>query len=95
MVNNLGLAQALDDQNEIDSALTLYQFIDQKWKQKSGGHRFEAPTQAFNAVQELVFKNQMHLNLIDFDNHLDDIKTDWNNKHINDVIDKWINVSVD
>ncbi|CAG2106722.1 unnamed protein product [Medioppia subpectinata] len=49
MVNNIGLAQALDDQNEIDSALTVYHMNDQKWRSKSGGHRFENPSQAFNA----------------------------------------------
>ncbi|CAG2167229.1 unnamed protein product [Oppiella nova] len=95
MVNNIGLAQALDDQNEMDSALTVYHLSDQKWKAKSGGHRFENPSQAFNAVQEFIFKSQLHFQLIDFDNHLDDIRMDWNNKHINDVIDNWIKVSVD
>src|SRR6202000_3500132 len=95
IVNNIGLAQALDDQNEMDSALTVYHLSDQKWKAKSGGHRFENPSQAFNAVQEFIFKSQLHFQLIDFDNHLDDIRMDWNNKHINDVIDNWIKVSVD
>ncbi|XP_054164849.1 ER membrane protein complex subunit 8-like [Oppia nitens] len=93
MVNNLGLAQALDDHNEIESALTVYHFNDQKWKSRSGGYHFDNPKQAFDAVQEFIFKDQKHLNLIDFDNHLDDIRLDWNNKHINDMIDKWIKVS--
>jgi len=95
MVNNFGLASALDDQNEMSSALTLYQYNDGKWKLKTGGHHIDRSTVAFTAVQEFIFKNQYHLNVIDFDNHLDDIKADWNNKAINDSIDEWISVSLD
>lgn len=90
MVNNLGLAQALDDQNEIETALTTYQMVDQKWKQRTGGYRFHDPKQAFDAVQELIFKKQIHLTLNDFDNHLDDIKADWNNPDINQTIDQLV-----
>jgi len=95
MVNNFGLSSALDDQNEIESALSLYQFSDNKWKLKTGGHRIDRSTIAFSAIHEFIYKNQYHLNLSDFDNHLDDIKSDWNNKAINDIIDDWIKISVD
>jgi hypothetical protein len=95
MVNNFGLSSALDDQNEIESALSLYQFNDNKWKLKTGGHRIDRSTVAFSAIHEFIYKNQHHLNLSDFDNHLDDIKSDWNNKAINDIIDDWIQISVD
>jgi len=90
MVNNYGLASTLQDHNEMDSSLNLYQYFDGKWKQKSGGHRIEDSEKTYNAVQDLVYKSQQHLNLNDFDNHLDDIKCDWTNDEINKLIDDWI-----
>ncbi|RWS03857.1 COX4 neighbor-like protein [Dinothrombium tinctorium] len=91
MVNNFGLPSAVCDQNNIENALLLYQCVDGKWKSKSG-IVYENPTATLSCIQQLIYQKQLHFNLVDFDNHLDDVTNDWRNQHINELINEIIAV---
>ncbi|RWS27063.1 COX4 neighbor-like protein [Leptotrombidium deliense] len=91
-INNFGLPNVLSDKSNIDNAVHLYTCVDGKWKQKSGIVH-ENATKTLSAIQHLVYKKQVHMNIIDFDNHLDDVKCDWRNEDINEQINETISVN--
>ena len=56
----------------------------------SNSLRLEKPSQAFESLNELLFNKQLHYDLVDFDNHLDDITSDWANLALNRTISKFL-----
>jgi hypothetical protein len=90
MVHNFGLASSVQEESDAETALHLYTCNDSKWRQKTGSLRLDDPKKAFDCLNELIYAQQRHFDLIDFDNHLDDISGDWANKHINLMIDNTI-----
>ena len=38
-------------------------------------------------MNQLIYEQQLHYDLTDFDNHLDDVSKDWSNKALNENID--------
>ncbi|KAH9424429.1 ER membrane protein complex subunit 8 [Dermatophagoides pteronyssinus] len=42
-----------------------------------------------DAIKELIFQKQYHLNIVDFDLHLENCKHDWRNIKLNEIIDKF------
>lgn len=49
--------------------------------------QYEGGAGLLEAMYHLM-KNEEYRNLIDFDNHLDNISLDWRNSELNDVIDE-------
>jgi len=90
MVNNYGLANAFDSIKDLDKALNLYQFVDGIWKMKNGGFHYDSPSTALECVNYFIYDVKLHESLIDFDNHLDDIKCDWTNESLNNVLDQFV-----
>ncbi|XP_066582564.1 ER membrane protein complex subunit 8-like [Prorops nasuta] len=70
------------------SPLRISQFIDGKWKAKDKANIiYEDEADKPNLMVNLI-KEDQHKNLIDFDNHLDDIALDWLNKKLNKIIEE-------
>jgi len=91
MINNFGLANAFESVKELDKAVNLYQFGDGKWKLKNGGFRIDRAETTLDALNYFIYDVKLHESLNDFDNHLDDIKIDWTNEAVNQVLDEFIN----
>lgn len=95
MVSNYDLAAAIDDVDKLKIPFYMYQNVDGKWKLPSNPNSknfsLEGQSDIFELVKLLVFKQQQHLNIIDFDSHLENIKNDWRNIKLNELIDEWIN----
>lgn len=76
--------------NMTSSPLRISQFVDGKWKLKDKANIFYeggvAPTDALYTLLE----NEQYRNLVDFDNHLDNITLDWQNHKLNKVIDETV-----
>ena len=87
MISNYDLATAIDEANSLDEPLYLFYYAEGKWKLKNKGFQLENPDVTFEALQELIFKDQQHLNLVDFDSHLENVNFDWRNLAINNLID--------
>lgn len=65
----------------------ISQYVDGKWKPKDKwGVIFEGGTALTDATYSLL-KSEEYRNLVDFDNHLDNISLDWQNCHLNELID--------
>jgi len=94
MVYNFGLATSVQEESDAETALQLYTCNDAKWRHKGGCLSLENPKQAFDILNELIYGKQLHYELYDFDNHLDDITADWSNKYINTLIDNTINAEI-
>ncbi|CAK9806557.1 ER membrane protein complex subunit 8/9 homolog [Anthophora quadrimaculata] len=63
--------------------LRVSQFVDGKWKLKD-----LTDVVKHTDVLYSLLKAEQYRNLIDFDNHLDDISLDWQNRKLNKIIDK-------
>ncbi|XP_014213034.1 ER membrane protein complex subunit 8/9 homolog [Copidosoma floridanum] len=67
--------------------LRISQYSDGKWKFKDKSSiKYEGGAGLLEAMYYLM-KNEEYRNLVDFDNHLDNISLDWRNLLLNDVID--------
>jgi len=93
MISNYALATAMDDVNNLDAPFFMYQNSDGKWKLKNNIRNFllEDDSLIFDLLQEFVFEKQYHLNIIDFDLHLENVKNDWRNPQLNAAIEKFTN----
>ncbi|KZC04215.1 PREDICTED: ER membrane protein complex subunit 8/9 homolog [Dufourea novaeangliae] len=70
------------------SPLRVSQFMDGKWKLKDVTDiTYDKGIIHTNALYNL-FKAKQYRNLIDFDNHLDNISLDWQNRKLNKIIDE-------
>lgn len=64
-------------------ALSIYDHSDNKWKCRDPSiDPFEDWTEA-QKITSALLENRSYENLIDFDNHLDDLRNDWTNPEIN------------
>ncbi|XP_035721571.1 ER membrane protein complex subunit 8-like [Vespa mandarinia] len=76
--------------NMTSSPLRISQYVDGKWKLKDKSNIFYeggvAPTDALYSLLE----GEQYRNLVDFDNHLDNITLDWQNHKLNKVIDETV-----
>lgn len=95
MISNFSLATSIDDITRLDSPFFMFQNIDGKWKLKSSsasskGFALEAESAILELTNELVFKKSHHLNIIDFDSHLENVKDDWRNPKLNEVIEQFV-----
>ena len=48
--------------------------------------KLENASKSFDCINELIVNQGLQLGLNDFDNHLDDISSDWTNKKVNEKI---------
>lgn len=97
MISNYGLAISMDDITRLDSPFYMYQNFDGKWKLKnnseksnSKGFTLEASSTVFELIKELIFKHSHHLNIIDFDLHLENVKNDWRNPKLSEAIEQHV-----
>lgn len=55
--------------------------------------KLENSSKSFDCINELIVNQGLQLGLNDFDNHLDDISSDWTNKRVNEkiaeIIESW------
>ena len=99
MVSNYSLAISMDDISRLDSPFHMFQYSDGKWKLKgsnasgSRGFTLENDSAILEQLNELIFKKQYHLNIIDFDSHLENVKNDWRNPKLNEAIDQFTSKS--
>ncbi|XP_053991749.1 ER membrane protein complex subunit 8/9 homolog [Hylaeus volcanicus] len=69
-----------------ENNLRVSQYIDGKWKLKDTDV-YEIGPANLVALYSLI-KEDLCKNLVDFDNHLDDISLDWQNRKFNKIIDE-------
>lgn len=105
MLNHFELASALKDggPENFESILTLYTYSsnDGKWRTKSSSSSssssvmlsLDQSEKAATAFKELLELKQYHLQLADFDDHLNDINNDWTNGSMNKIVDEWLETS--
>ncbi|XP_074593460.1 ER membrane protein complex subunit 8/9 [Brevipalpus obovatus] len=88
MVNSFGANFLKENANNssLGEILNVFSFIDGKWKQKSSAN-IEKPDKSLELLRKAAFVKKLHLNLVDFDNHLDDISNDWHNRMIDSAIE--------
>lgn len=88
-MNSCNLADALSkDDVDLKSTLNLYENTDNKWRSSSISINHD-DKQVLDAIRYFIFKQQDHLTFNDFDCHLHDIKCDWLNQSLNNLIDDW------
>lgn len=95
MISNYSLAVSIDDIARLDSPFYMFQNTDGKWKLKnnsanSKGFALEAESAVLELTKELIFKKSHHLNIVDFDSHLENVKEDWRNPKLNEAIDHFV-----
>lgn len=90
MISNFNLTVSIDDASKLNSTLFIYTNNDGKWKLKNNSRDFKLEDAEFveDVIQDIVFTKQYHLNLVDFDSHLENIKLDWHNSTLNRYIDE-------
>ncbi|OTF78918.1 COX4 neighbor protein-like protein [Euroglyphus maynei] len=93
MLNDYNLATSIDHAEKLNQPLFLFTHVDGKLKLKSAnnarGFQLENFPLLYQAIQELIFRKQYHLNLVDFDAHLENVKNDWRNVKLNEIIEKF------
>lgn len=65
---------------EVGPALHVWQNTDNRWNPTA--FKLEQTEETLDAVEALLKRGAMK-DLYDFDNHLDDITSDWTNEHLN------------
>ena len=70
--------------------LRVSQFVDGKWKTKDISDVFYDKGVMHTDALYSLLKAELYRNLVDFDNHLDDISLDWQNRKLNKVIDETV-----
>jgi len=108
MLNHFELSATLrgENQENFESVLTVYTYTpnDGKWRTKSSSSSssssasyvalsIDQPEKASAAFKELLEIKQYHLQLSDFDDHLNDISNDWTNGSMNKLVDEWLEAS--
>ncbi|KAF3423993.1 hypothetical protein E2986_00993 [Frieseomelitta varia] len=70
--------------------LRVSQFVDGKWKLKDISDILYDKGATHTFVLYALLKAEKYRNLVDFDNHLDDISLDWQNRKLNKIIEEFI-----
>lgn len=68
--------------------LRVAQFVDGKWKAKDIIDISYEKLVTYTGALHSLLKAEQYRNLVDFDNHLDDISLDWQNRKLNKIIDE-------
>lgn len=71
--------------SEDTPALTVYQHVDGKWKHKDDTLVHYLDISLLNIVSDLITRG-VYKELVDFDNHLDDLTLDWSNAGLDKLI---------
>ncbi|KAJ8664491.1 hypothetical protein QAD02_006153 [Eretmocerus hayati] len=72
----------------LNNPLRISQYSEGKWKTKEKSSvSYEKEDTLFQAMYVLI-KMEDYRNLVDFDNHLDDISLDWQNKEMNKLVER-------
>ena len=90
MISNYELSRCLDDEDNLHAPFYLFQYQNGKWTLKDGKNkqfRLEDAGLLAESIQSVIFKKRHHLNLIDFDQHLECPKSDWRNPNIDLAIE--------
>ncbi|XP_057319180.1 ER membrane protein complex subunit 8/9 homolog [Microplitis mediator] len=66
----------------------ISQYADGKWKVKDKADILNESGDAVIETISILLKEERYQNLIDFDNHLDNISLDWQNNELNKIINK-------
>lgn len=78
--------------NNEEVALNVWQFNDGKWKHKPEEPQL-TPVETIEAVSSLLRQGIKDV-VVDFDNHLDDVKLDWTNKALEKNVKEILNLCV-
>lgn len=94
MLNDYNLATFIDHAEKLNQPLFMYNYVDGKLKLKSinnnvRGFQLENFQTLYQAIQELIVRKQYHLNIVDFDSHLENVKHDWRNIKLDEMIEKF------
>lgn len=81
IVDNKRLVKHLDT-----PAIKISQFADGKWKKRDANSFMFTNSYILESVSNLLHHG-VHKELVDFDNHLDDLTLDWSNKGIHTLLD--------
>lgn len=68
-------------------ALKVAQYVDGSYKQ-CDVHRIVLESNQTLDICSALLEGKKYDNLVDFDNHLDNVKLDWKNPNINEEIEK-------
>lgn len=72
-------------ENTSSRPMRVSQYVDGKWKLKDVIDI--SYDKGLRNTQFLLVKAELHKTLVDFDNHLDNISLDWQNRNLNEIID--------
>lgn len=94
MLNDYNLATFIDHAEKLNQPLFMYNYVDGKLKLKSinnnvRGFQLENFQTLYQAIQELIVRKQYHLNIVDFDSHLENVKHDWRNTKLDEMIENF------
>ncbi|XP_015111900.1 ER membrane protein complex subunit 8 [Diachasma alloeum] len=78
--------------NMSTNLLRVSQFQDGKWKLQDKADIIYEGGEAIVGALESLLREERYQQLIDFDNHLDNISLDWHNSELNKIIKKTVSV---
>lgn len=90
MLSDFNLVTTVEEPENPHLSLFMYTFVDGKLKQKENnlrGFQLENPNGIHSAIEELIFQKKYHLNLVDYDSHLENVRHDWRNIKLNQAIE--------
>ncbi|XP_032682911.1 ER membrane protein complex subunit 8 [Odontomachus brunneus] len=73
--------------NMQSSPLRISQSVDGKWKPKDKANIIYEGDVVYTDIMYSLLKEEQYRNLVDFDNHLDNIALDWQNQELNKIIE--------
>ncbi|XP_020283169.1 ER membrane protein complex subunit 8/9 homolog [Pseudomyrmex gracilis] len=74
------------------SPLRISQYVDGKWRPKDVANIIYEKGATHSEAMSSLLKSEEYKNLIDFDNHLDNISLDWQNQELDKTIEHIINL---
>ncbi|XP_015595278.1 ER membrane protein complex subunit 8/9 homolog [Cephus cinctus] len=88
-----GALIAVIDNKEItlgmgSNPLRISQNSDGKWKTKDKSNIIFEDDDSLTETMYLLMKTEAYRNVVDFDNHLDNVALDWQNLELNDIIEE-------
>lgn len=91
--NNGNAVMVVVDNREVtfgmdSNPLRVSHFIDGKWKSRDQTNVMYDTAKARGNIIHSLLKSEHYRTLIDFDNHLDDVSLNWENKTLNKIIDE-------
>lgn len=90
ILSDFNLVTTVDERENPHLSLFMYTFVDGKLKLKGNnlrGFQLENSNEIYPAIEKLIFQEKYHLNLVDYDSHLENVKYDWRNIRLNQEIE--------